>query len=549
MTKTTTIKNKTSKTTAAKLAAQLANETIVQPVTVTETTPSGETMTKKTPPVKPTVPTAQQLLNPPKQRKSFATRLKEQNQRRDFIPVPVPVLESHIAPEYLDLYHTMRETNAKRFKNEEKLIPFCVQVEPSAEFMYHWANANGLNRGRKWPHVGSLGNAMRNDFDPSCTHWCLTHAMACSNGGHSGVSFPAAMYQVIDLQGNWLDVFDAKGNKVGNWGDVFKSANGKTISPWNLFESLVIDTEKPKEKKSKEEIKEEIENAGYRLPAILDADTARSYEHYYRTIGQWRINIILDSPDDSFLKMEDLRLNMSILDVLNAIPAVSDIIGELPIQTNMLLPVVRQGWLRSSPKGDKPYGDCSIGGRLAPKTAPARFGLFIDDIEASIDQLTAALGGKLELPKTIKTSIANQLLKEFILAMTLAGEDTRKKICNVISGPKLVDLALYFVRPEGSTGWKAPKTDWTLAAIYSLANGGEIPTDDKIKAKPESYRGDYWDRGLDHPTLGSIVDAYKDIAKQISDALDDNDDLYDEVVASIQNRINNAKAKAKAQGK
>jgi hypothetical protein len=524
------------KTAASKLAAQL---------TVTETNPAGETMTKKTPPTKPTVLTAQQLLNAPKVRKTFATRLKEQNQRREFVPVPVPVLESHIAPEYLDLYKHMRKANDKRHAAGEMLIPFCVQVEPSPEYIYHWGCSNGLNRGRKWPHVGSLGNAMRNDFDPSCTHWCLTHALACSNGGHSGTSFAAAMFQCIDLQGNWLDVFNAKGEKIGNWGDVFKSANGKTISPWNLFESLVIDTEKAKEKKSKEEIKEEIENAGYRLPAILDQSTADSYEQYYRATGQWRINVILDSPDDSFLKMEDLRLNMSILDVLNSIPAISDIIGELPIQTNMLLPVIRQGWLRSSPKGDKPYGDCSIGGKIPPKTAPARFGLFIDDIEASIDQLTVALGGKLELPKTIKTSIANQLLKEFVLAMTLAGDETRTKICKVVAGSKLIDLATYFIRPAGSTGWKAPKTDWTLAAIYSLANGGEIPTDDKIRAKPEAFRGDYWDRGLDHPTLGSIVDAYKHVAKDISNALNDNDDLYDEVVASIQNRINNAKAKAK----
>jgi hypothetical protein len=524
------------KTASAKLAAQLT----------TETTPAGAPIVaSKTKPAKPSVPTAQELLNTPKVRKTFATRLKEQNQRRSFVPVPVPVLESHIAPEYLDLYRHLKKVNDKRHEAGEALIPFCIQVEPSPEFIYHWGCANGLNRGRIWQHVGKLANAMRNDYDPACTHWCITRLLAVANGGHSGTAFAAAMYQLIDELGNWLDVYNKAGDKIGNWGDVFKTSQGKTISPWNLFESLVIDTEKPKDKKSKEEIKEEIENAGYRLPAILDQGTADSFEYYYRTHGQWRVNVIIDAPDDSFLKMEDLRLNMSILDVLNSVPAISDIIGELPIQTNTLLPVIRQGWLRCSPKGEKPYGDCSIGGKIPPKTAPARFGLFIDDIETSIDQLTTALGGKLRLPETIKTNIANQLLKEFILAMTLAGDDTRKKICKVISGPKLIDLAAYFVRPAGSVSWKAPKTDWTLAAIYALANGGEIPTDDKIKAKPESYRGDYWDRGLDHPELGSIVDAYEHIAKEISIALDDDDDLYDEVKASIQNRKNNAKAKAK----
>ena len=506
------------KTASAKLAAQL---------TVTETNPAGEPMkTTKTPPTKPQL-TVAEVTAPPK-RKTLQERLKTQNQVREYNPMPLDVLTSHIAPEYRAVYETMKKTNDKREAEGLPRIPYAVQIEPSPEYIYYWCDANGLNRHRDWRHALGLGAAIRDDFDPSCTHWCLTSSLAVSNGGHSGPAVALGLMHVLNRDDSWADVKNAKGEVIGNWGDVLTSRDGQTISVKSVFGT------------------DDDPEDTVKLSAVMDDETAKSYEDYYRYYGRWRVNVILDAPDDSFLKMEDLRLNMSVLDVISRIPAMADILGEIDLRPNTLMAIIRQAWLRCSPSGLNNYGNCSIGGKLPAKTAPARFGLFIDDIQDSLATLKKAMGGVIKLPETLPEQVRNGLTKDIVLTMTLLSDANREKVCKFItSSTNFAKLTNKLIRPVGASGWTSPKTDWMISAIISMSQGAsEPPTDDEIKAKPEVYRGDYWDRGLDHPTRGSLNDAYLEVAKQITDAIDDPD-LLEEVKASIKNRANNAKAKAK----
>jgi hypothetical protein len=371
------------------------------------------------------------------------------------LPVDLELVRPLVREHYLPIFEMAVDSGEECVVE----IDLCQGTETGAgvsveayDFIANWVKANGKNRTPVESHYSHLASEFRSEWVPSASHWVLTTESLVANGGHSGRGVALAFFPPsveFGCVGTVLELNDLPVDPESDQGQLhLDDVSGRYFIG-----------EKPKLDVSEESVKVVFESQPLANPDFqrvgCDFDANKGNTPYpcvdeEGTFGvRWDIpndytppeslviRLTLNAPPKACLKMDDKRLQASMMDFLEMVPSIKEFLKSIHPTAKKVLPETLLNLYKRLDHTSEGFGILAKGGR--PNKADVQFWfLAFWPLIADCLKVLTRNGERKELasppfltvqdPKQQKGGIK---LYHILVAMAVSTPEGRKRIAEV----------------------------------------------------------------------------------------------------------------------